>query len=129
MTSGVGSKADDLKTCLSLKSTAFLHVGPESGKVSDAVKPIRMASYRAEIHLLQQPQTLALVRHHDRYVHVSRKNIGSCLDLQLTVVGNRGAAQLQKTVYADLVAAAENSTVIGSHLCVTYLRPPNYELG
>jgi len=71
MASGVGSKVDDLKTCLSLKSTAFLHVGPESRKVSDVVKPIRM-SYRVEIRSLQRPQTLALVRHHDRCVHVSR---------------------------------------------------------
>ena len=47
MASGVGSKADDLKTCLSPKSTAFLHVGPESQKVSDVVELIQMISYRA----------------------------------------------------------------------------------
>jgi hypothetical protein len=73
MASGVGSKADDLKTCLSLKSTAFLQVGPGSQEVSDAVKPIDVASYRAESRSLQRPQTLVLVRHHGRCALVSRK--------------------------------------------------------
>ena len=94
MVSCVGSKVDDLKTCLSPKSTAFLHVGPESRRVSDAIESIQMTSHRVEILSLRQPRILVRVRRHDHCVHVSRENTGSLRDLQLAVMGDRGAAQL-----------------------------------
>jgi len=123
MASGVGSKTDDLKTCLSLKSTAFLQVGPESQNASDAVKHTRMTPYRAETRWLQRSQTLSHVRHHGHFVHVSNSSPKSHRGLQLTVVGNRGTAQLQKTVCADLVTAAQYSTITRSHLCHVFEVP------
>lgn len=92
MVSGVGSKADDLKTCLSLKSTAFLHVGPGSREASDVVKPDKVTAYRVETLSLQQPRILVRVHRHDHCAQVGTKNAGSWGDLQLTVMGNRGAA-------------------------------------
>ena len=92
MVSGVGSKADDSKTCLSLKSTAFLHVGPGSREASDVVKPDKVTAYRVETLSLQQPRILVRVHRHDHCAQVGTKNAGSWGDLQLTVMGNRGAA-------------------------------------
>lgn len=37
----------------------------------------------------------------------------------MTVVGDRGVAQLQKAVRADLVTAVQNSTVVRGHFYVT----------
>jgi hypothetical protein len=110
MASGVGSKADDLKTFLSLKSTAFLHVGPGWWNVSDVVKPARRVSYRVETRSRQRSQTPARARHHDRCIHVSGKDTGSCGNSQLAVVRNRGAPQLQNAVRTDLMTEANGMT-------------------
>jgi hypothetical protein len=88
--------------------------------VSDAAGSVLMTSYKVATLSLQQPQTRVRVRHYDRCVHVSRENTVSWRDLQLTVVGNRGATQLQEAVRTYLVTAVQNSTVIRSHFCVTY---------
>lgn len=63
--SGVGSKADDLKTALSPKSTAFLHVGPELRKVR-LVKIIRVMPYRVENRSPRRPQIVVRARHRGR---------------------------------------------------------------
>lgn len=94
MACGVGWKTDDLKTCLSLKSTAFLHVGPGLQKESVPVQFRPMASYRVEIRLSRPFQTLVRARHHDRCTRVNRRIMGLCWILQLAVVGNRGTTQL-----------------------------------
>ena len=94
MASVVGSKIDDLKTCLSPKSTAFLQVGPESQKASNDVNSVQMTTHRDDIPLLRRPRTLVHVHRRDHCTHVGRKkNKRSCCS-QLTVVGDRGPAQL-----------------------------------
>lgn len=92
MASGVGSKVDDLKTCLSPKSTAFLQVGPDLQRASIDAKSIKMRTNRADIPLLQQPQTLAHVHHRDRCAYVSKKKKKWTCCSQLTVVGDWGPA-------------------------------------